>query len=221
MLCTLAMPKRISKLANSPRQPGEIQVKEWDFMALLHTDIRELEVTRSLRRLGGIQVMEWDFRTVLPAVKRIANQEVDLIDLVKRTAQYKVMDWDFRTALLAKRKPVPRVPARPLAKSLSRAEMQAITVRLKDFLQYMIANLIVEPDHAQIKATKIGSNGLRFTVVLGKRDMAMLIGREGFTASAIRSILKAAAGMNGVQALLQIQSRDEEMTLGTKDEAPQ
>jgi len=194
-------------------------VTEWDFMALLHTNIQELEISRSLRRLGKMQVMEWDFRTVLPAVKKIANQEVHLIDLVKRTAQYKVMEWDFRSALAAHRKPAPRAPAEPLGKCLSRAEMQAITVRLKNFLQYVVVNLVDEPNHAQIKVTEMGPNGLRCKLVLVNKDVAMLIGREGFTAAAIRSILKAVAGMHGVQALLNIHSHEEEMALIAKEKA--
>ena len=207
------MPKRISKLARSIKQLGDIQVTEWDFMALLNTDIRKLEIARSLRELGRIQVTEWDFRTVLPAVKRIANQEVDLIDFFKRTAHYKVIEWDFRSALPAERKPAPNKPA---ARSLSRAEMQAITARLKNFLQYIVANLVDEPGHAKIQVTEIVPNGLRFKLVLVKRDVAMLIGRNGFTASAIRSILKATAGMYGAWVLLQIHSHDEEMALLTK-----
>ena len=210
------MAKRISELANSLKQLGQIQVNEWDFMGLLNTDIKELEIGRSLRRLGQIHVMDWDFRTVLPAVKKIANQEVDVMGFVKRTAQYKVMDWDFRSASPAARKLAPPKPAAPLEKCLSRAEMQAIIDRLKNFLQYVAVELIDEPNHAQIKVSAMGTNGLRFKLVLVKRDVAMLIGREGFTASAIRRILKAAAGMHGVQALLQIVSHEEERALVAK-----
>jgi predicted RNA-binding protein YlqC (UPF0109 family) len=176
----------------------------------MNTDLRELEITRSLRRLGNIRVTEWDFRSVLLAVKNTANQEVDLINLVKRTAQYKVMDWDFRSAVQAERKPAPPQSPAPAGKSLSRDEMQALTLRLKNFLQYVVANLIDEPTHAQIKVMEISPGVLRFKLVLVQKDVAMLIGREGFTAAAIRSILKAAAGMHGVQALLQIHSHEEE-----------
>ena len=187
-----------------------MQVTELDFMELLNKDIRELEIGRSLRRLGNIRVMEWDFRTVLPAVSRLANQEVDLVDLVKRTAHYKVMEWDFRNALSAEHKPVSQEPPAPMVERVSQEEMQALIVRLKDFLQYVVVNLIDEPNHAQIKVQEISPNVLRFQLVLTKRDVAMLIGREGHTASAIRSILKAAAGMIGVQVLLQIHSHEEE-----------
>ena len=205
------MPKRISKFASSLKQLGEIQVTELDFMDLLNKDIRELEIGRSLRRLGSIRVMEWDFRNVLPAVNKLAHQEVDIIDLVKRTASYKVMEWDFRSAMHPELKEEPKAAAEPLGKRVSQVEMQALIVRLKNFLQYVVVNLIDEPDHAQIKVQEIAPNVLRFKLVLLKRDVAMLIGREGHTASAIRSILKATAGMNGVQALLLIHSHEEEM----------
>lgn len=206
------MPKRMSKLANSLKHLGEIQVTEWDFKALLNKDIKELEVSRSLRRLGNVQVMEWDFRTVLPAMKKMAVQEVDLIDVFKRTANYRVMEWDFKNALnKTENKSGSQKPAEPLARSLSSAEMQAIILRLENFLQYVVVNLIDEPKHARIKVMETGPHVLRCKVLLVKRDVAMLIGREGHTASAIRSILKAAAGMHGVQALLQIHSHEEEM----------
>ena len=208
------MPKRMSKLANSLKHLGEIQVTEWDFKALLNKDIKELEVSRSLRRLGNVQVMEWDFRTVLPAMKKMAVQEVDLIDVFKRTANYRVMEWDFKNALnKTENKSGSQKPAEPLARSLSSAEMQAIILRLENFLQYVVVNLIDEPKHARIKVMETGPHVLRCKVLLVKRDVAMLIGREGHTASAIRSILKAAAGMHGVQALLQINSHEEEMTI--------
>ena len=205
------MAKRASKIASTLKQLGEIQVTEWDFMALLNTEIKELEITRSLSRLGSIQVMEWDFRTALPAVKKAANQEVDLIDLFKRTARYKVMDWDFRSVLSAESKPAPAV------RSISPSEMQAIIVRLKNFLQFVAVNLIDQPDHAQIKVTEIGPTGLRFKLVLVKKDVALLIGREGHTASAIRNILKATAAQHGVQALLQIHSHEEEAAFLAKE----
>lgn len=198
------MPKRTSQITKSLKKLGDIQVAEWDFMGLLNTEIKELEIAHSLRRLGKIQVMEWDFRTVIPTVKKVANTEVDVIDLVKRTAHYKVMDWDFRTVSPINVKPLPQEEA------IQQPEMQAITQKLKNFLQYVVVNLIDEPNHAQIKVSEMGASGLRFKVILVKKDLAMLIGREGFTASAIRNVLKATAEMHGVQALLQIHSHEDE-----------
>lgn len=88
--------------------------------------------------------------------------------------------------------------------------MQAVTDRLKNFLQYVAVKLIDDPSQAQLKVTELGPKRLRFKLVLAKVDVAMLIGRNGFTASAIRSVLKAAAEREGVQVSLQIHSHEEE-----------
>lgn len=203
------MPNRISKFTSSLKQLGEIQVTEWDFMDLLHKDVSELEISRSLKRLGNLRVMDWDFRTVLPAMNKLAHQEVDLGDLVRRTAHYKVMEWDFRSASPEERKPASSTAE---GNRLSAEEMQALIVRLKNFLQYVAVQLISEPGHAQIKVQEIAPNVLRFRLVLVKRDVALLVGREGYTASAIRNLLKATAGMGGVHTLLVIHSHEDEMT---------
>jgi len=87
--------------------------------------------------------------------------------------------------------------------------MQAVTDRLKNFLQYVAVNLIDEPAQAQLKVAELGPKRRRFKLVLAKPDVAMLIGRNGFTASAVRSILKAPAEREGVQVSLQIHAQEE------------
>ena len=88
--------------------------------------------------------------------------------------------------------------------------MQVVTDKLRNFLQFVAVKLIDEPANAQLKVAELGPKKLRFKLVLAKEDVAMLIGRNGFTASAIRSILKAAADKEGVQVNLQIHSHEEE-----------
>ncbi len=210
------MRKQISKIATSLKEIGDIHVNEWDFMALLHKDIKEIEFTRSLRKLADLQVMEWDFRTVLPSVSKLANQQIDIVDLVKRTANFKVMEWDFRGALPAESEPTEATESGE--KCLDQGEMQVLVERLKNFLHYVATNLIDEPDHARIKTEEIAPNVIRFRLVLVKRDVPVLIGRDGQTATTIRNILKAAAGKHGVHALLQIHSHEEEMALVTRGE---
>jgi uncharacterized protein len=210
------MPKRRSKIASSLKQFGEIQVRDWDFMALLNTDIKEFEFTRSLRRLGQIRVTDWDFKDVVPAVKKAANQELDLLNILRRTANYKVMDWDFKN-------PEPPAAAcisvQQTVKSMSQAEMPEITVRLKNFLHYVVVSLIDELDHAQIKVTPLKPTGLCFRVILTKKDMVSVIGKEGHTAAAIRGLLKSMAQGYHVVVLLQIYSHEEEILRLAKDEA--
>lgn len=196
------MSKPISEIATTLKQLGDIQVTDVDFSELLHKDIRDLEISRSLRKLGRIRVTDWDFKDVLPAVNKLAHREVDVVEILRRTASYKVMEWDFRKQEAAQAIPPPDAH-----------EMQALILRLKNFLGYVAANLIDEPKHAQIKVVEIAPGVLRFRLVMVKRDVSMLIGTEGHTAAAIRHWLKSAAGAQGVNVLLEILSHDEEAAL--------
>jgi predicted RNA-binding protein YlqC (UPF0109 family) len=202
------MAKRISKISSSLKQLGEIQINDWDFMELLNKDIKELEITDSLRKFGKLRVMEWNFRDVLPVVNKLAHQEVDLVDMVKRAANYKVLDWDFKV----------HGPTEPETSHPDPEEIQALIVRLKEFLQYVVSKLIDNPDHARIKVREILPGVLRFRLVLVKRDVTSLIGMGGHTTSAIRNTMKAVARMNGAQLLLQILSHDEETALADRNE---
>jgi predicted RNA-binding protein YlqC (UPF0109 family) len=196
------MTERITQIARTLKRVGEIQVNDWDFMALLQKDIADLEPARALRRLGNVRVTEWDFRNPLPAVAKLANTEVDVLGFMKRTASYKVLDWDFRSP--------PANPAAPPAAGPTHAEMAALTDSLRNFLNFVAANLVGEPGHARLRVEEIGENTLRCRLVLVRRDVAPLIGRNGETAAAIRGLLKAAAARHGVHALLEIVSHEDD-----------
>jgi len=96
--------------------------------------------------------------------------------------------------------------------------MEPSTERLRNFLQYVAVKLIDEPGQAQLKVAEIAPKKVRFKLVLAKADVAMLIGRNGFTASAIRNVLKIAAEREGVQVSLLIHSHEEEAELMAKGE---
>jgi predicted RNA-binding protein YlqC (UPF0109 family) len=197
------MSKRNQKHVDSRKRPAELEDTGADFIELMNKDIRDLEIARSLRKLGSCRVMEWDFRDVLPAVNKLAHQEVDIAGFLKRTAHYKVMEWDFRDILSAREHKAHPDPA----------QMQALILQLKDFLQYVAANLIEAPEHAQIKVSEIAKGVLNFKLVMTRRDVAMLIGTGGHTAAAIRGMMKAAAARLGVQVLLRIHSHEEEAAM--------
>lgn len=91
--------------------------------------------------------------------------------------------------------------------------VKLITDQLRAFLQTIAVQLIDYPAEAQLKVAEIGPKRLRFKLVLSQVDVAMLIGRNGFTASAIRSVMKAAADRAGVHVTLQIHSHEEEAEL--------
>lgn len=194
------MTKKISKITRSLKQLGEIQVNDWDFMALLHKDIGDFELSHSLRRLGNVRVMEWDFASPLPAVNRLANIEVDLVKIFKRPTSSKVLAWDFHRPVAA---------PKPSSDGPSHAEMQALIGRLTDFIRYVVANLIDEPALARLSVEEIQTHVLRFRLVLTQRDLAMFLGHGGHTAAALRNLLKSAAAPHHVHALLDIMSEQE------------
>lgn len=207
------MPKPIRKFTKSLRELGEIQVNDWDFMAFLNQDIKEVEFAKSLRKLGNIQVTEWDFRTVLPAVNRLAQREVDVVDLVRRAAAYKVMDWDFRAAV-SKESQSPDETPDDLGESSSPRSpehTQSAILKLKGFLEFVTVSLVEEPKHAVIKVQEIAPGVVRFKLVLVKRDLAILVGMGGQGGTAIRNLLKAAAAAQGMKALLVVLSHEEEI----------
>lgn len=203
------MAKSISRIKKSLRRIGNIQVNDWDFVALLNKDIKDVEIAKSLRKLGNTEVIKWDFRTVMPAVGRIANREVNLVGIIKRTANYKVIEWDFRKPYLPDPTEAPVVAASP--KLLDLSDKHALTECLENFLRFVAINLVTEPNHLNIATREISPNVLRVKIVLIKRDAAILIGTQGHTAAAIRHILKARAQTYGVHVLLQIISHEAEM----------
>ena len=88
--------------------------------------------------------------------------------------------------------------------------MRETTDQIKDFLQFITLQFINHPDQAQLRVAEVDDNHIRFRLIVAQSDVAMLIGRSGFTASAIRNVMKAAASRQGVQASLQIHSHEEE-----------
>ena len=88
--------------------------------------------------------------------------------------------------------------------------MKETTDQIKDFLQFIALQFIEHPDEAQLKVAELGPKRLRFKLILRSSDVALLIGRNGFSASAIRGATKAAAERAGVQVSLQVHSHEEE-----------
>ena len=88
--------------------------------------------------------------------------------------------------------------------------MQTTTERLRNFLQYMAVNMIDDPKSAQLKIAELSPNHLRFKLVVAREDVAILIGRNGFTISALRNLLKSIADRDGCKVQLHIHSQEEE-----------
>jgi uncharacterized protein len=56
------MPKRVPKTAKPDKVKGKVKAEPGEFIKLLKTDIKDLEIGDTLKRLGNIQVNDWEIR---------------------------------------------------------------------------------------------------------------------------------------------------------------
>ena len=88
--------------------------------------------------------------------------------------------------------------------------MSQTSDQMRGFLQYLALQFIEHPEKAQLRMAEVDSGHLSFRLILDQADVAQLIGRNGFTAGAIRSVLSAAAEREGIKVSLRIHSVEEE-----------
>ena len=88
--------------------------------------------------------------------------------------------------------------------------MQQIIESIGKYLLAVVSPLIKHSDKAQLRvASGEAGNMLRFRLVLEPGDIPRIIGRNGMTASAIRSLAKAAGEKAGIKVVVHILSREE------------
>jgi hypothetical protein len=62
--------------------------------------------------------------------------------------------------------------------------------------EYLVRELVDDPDAVRVETTE-GRRGLTLEVSVGPGDMGRVIGRRGRMASAIRTVVRAAAAKDG------------------------
>ncbi len=74
---------------------------------------------------------------------------------------------------------------------------------MKDLIEYVVKALVDEPDKVEVKEIA-GEKTVIYELKVGEGDLGKVIGKEGRTAKAIRTILTAAAMKSGKRAELEI-----------------
>jgi predicted RNA-binding protein YlqC (UPF0109 family) len=74
---------------------------------------------------------------------------------------------------------------------------------MKDFLIKIVKSLVDNPEQVQVNEIE-GSQTVVLELSVAKSDMGMVIGKQGRTAQAIRTLLNAAAGKAGKRYMLEI-----------------
>jgi predicted RNA-binding protein YlqC (UPF0109 family) len=74
---------------------------------------------------------------------------------------------------------------------------------MKELIEYMAKALVDHPDQVSIKEIA-GEKTLIYELRVGQGDLGKIIGKEGRTAKAMRTIISAAAMKQGKRAQLEI-----------------
>jgi predicted RNA-binding protein YlqC (UPF0109 family) len=74
---------------------------------------------------------------------------------------------------------------------------------MKEFVEYIIKNLVDHPDQVQIKEIG-GTHTLIIELAVEKSDIGKIIGKKGKTINAIRTLLMSVASRNGLRVNLEI-----------------
>lgn len=74
----------------------------------------------------------------------------------------------------------------------------------KDFLEFVIKSIVNNPDDVEVTRT-VDEMGVLLTLKVNREDMGQVIGRQGATAKAIRSILRVIGLKNSARINLKIE----------------
>lgn len=74
---------------------------------------------------------------------------------------------------------------------------------MKELIEYIVKGLVDNPDKVEIKEVA-GEKSIIYELRVGEGDLGKVIGKEGRTAKAIRTIITAAAMKQGKRAVLEI-----------------
>ena len=79
---------------------------------------------------------------------------------------------------------------------------------MKEFLEYVVAQLVDRPEDFSLRVTDRGD--LRqFVLELPRSEVGKIIGKQGHTINAIRNLLAAAAARNNGRVTFEIEERSE------------
>lgn len=89
----------------------------------------------------------------------------------------------------------------------------------KDFVEYIVKQLVTNPDEVEITRT-VDEMGVLITLKVAKDDMGRIIGKNGQTAKAIRVLLRVVGSKNNARVNLKIVEPDgKEITVTDLPEA--
>jgi hypothetical protein len=73
----------------------------------------------------------------------------------------------------------------------------------QDFLEYVVKSLVDNPEDVKVER-RVDEMGVLITLDVNAKDMGMVIGREGTTAKALRTLLRVIGARNNARINLKI-----------------
>ena len=79
----------------------------------------------------------------------------------------------------------------------------APTADLDELVRFVVTSLVDYPDDVSIEA-KVNADGTLFEVTVNADDVGKVIGRQGRVIKSIRTLVRAAASVNGSDAMVEV-----------------
>ncbi|KAF0208088.1 MAG: KH domain-containing protein [Actinomycetota bacterium] len=74
---------------------------------------------------------------------------------------------------------------------------------LDELVHLLVTSLVDYPDDVKIES-KVNEDGTLFEVAVNSEDVGKIIGRQGRVIKAIRTLVRAAASVNGSDAMVEV-----------------
>ncbi len=74
----------------------------------------------------------------------------------------------------------------------------------KEFIKFIVIPLVDNPDNVNIEETLLNDKTIELTLKVGADDVGKVIGKQGKTANAMRTLLTAIGAKDGKRAMLKI-----------------
>ncbi|MCF6271418.1 MAG: KH domain-containing protein [Melioribacteraceae bacterium] len=75
---------------------------------------------------------------------------------------------------------------------------------MKEFIEFISKHLVDTPDSVVVEAVETSDKTIELTLKVGTDDVGKVIGKQGKTAQAMRTLLTAIAAKDGKRAILKI-----------------
>jgi predicted RNA-binding protein YlqC (UPF0109 family) len=75
---------------------------------------------------------------------------------------------------------------------------------MKEFIEFIAKHLVDSPDSVSIEQAEPDEKTIELTLKVGQDDVGKVIGKQGKTAQAMRTLLTAIAAKDGKRAILKI-----------------